>query len=421
MIEPSREPAAARLSYAEFVTMVALLMALNAMAVDVILPALQQMGENLSVADENARQLPLTAYIVLFGLSQIVYGPLSDHFGRRPVLLFGLAVYTLACLGAAIAESFTALLVMRAVQGIGAGATRVIAISVVRDTYGGRKMASVMSLAMMVFMAIPIIAPTLGQGILIVAGWRAILVAIALFGVVMAVWCFLRLPETLAEENRRALRLGGVMEAFRIVLTTRVAFAYAISTALIFGCLFGFLNSAQQVYQEVYGLGALFPIAFSSGALFIAAASFANSRVVERLGMRLLSHSALAGFAAISALLCLIAILDDGEVPFWAFYFLNLIAFGLFGFIGTNFNALAMDPLGHVAGTASSVLGFLQTFVGGVLGAAIGLAYNGTVLPLSLGFLILSLMSFATIILTERTRLFGRMEQSSAQPAALKR
>jgi DHA1 family bicyclomycin/chloramphenicol resistance-like MFS transporter len=409
----SGEPPAVRLRYAEFVTMVALLMALNAMAVDIILPALQQMGANLGVADENARQLPLTAYIVLFGISQIVYGPLSDHFGRRPILLFGLAVYSLACIGAAFAESFTMLLFMRGIQGIGAGATRVIAVSVVRDTYGGRKMASVMSLAMMVFMAIPIIAPTLGQGILIVAGWRSILLAIALFGVVMSVWCFVRLPETLAEANRRALKIGPVMEAFRIVLTTRVAFAYAISTALLFGCLFGFLNSAQQVYQEVYGLGALFPIAFSSGALFIALASFTNSRIVERLGMRLLSHGALAGFAAISALLSVIAILDGGQVPFWLFYFLNLIAFGCFGFIGTNFNALAMDPLGHVAGTASSVLGFLQTFVGGVLGAGIGLAYDGTVLPLSLGFLILSLLSFATIFLTERNRLFGRVQAAA--------
>jgi DHA1 family bicyclomycin/chloramphenicol resistance-like MFS transporter len=419
MNENSGEPPAARLRYAEFVTMVALLMALNAMAVDIILPALQQMGANLGVADENARQLPLTAYIVLFGVSQIVYGPLSDHFGRRPILLFGLAVYSLACVGAALAESFAMLLLMRGIQGIGAGATRVIAVSVVRDTYGGRKMASVMSLAMMVFMAIPIIAPTLGQAILIVAGWRSILVAIALFGIVMSVWCFLRLPETLAEANRRALKIGPVMEAFRIVLTTRVAFAYAISTALLFGCLFGFLNSAQQVYQEVYGLGALFPIAFSSGAFFIALASFTNSRIVERLGMRLLSHGALAGFAAISALLSLIAIVDDGQVPFWMFYFLNLIAFGFFGFIGTNFNALAMDPLGHVAGTASSVLGFLQTFVGGVLGAGIGLAYDGTVLPLSLGFLILSLLSFATIFVTERHRLFGRRPAAEAGRGAI--
>jgi DHA1 family bicyclomycin/chloramphenicol resistance-like MFS transporter len=408
MREQSGEPPAARLPYAEFVTMVALLMALNAMAVDVILPALQQMGEALAVADENTRQLPLTAYIAFFGISQIIYGPLSDHLGRRPVLLVGLAIYALGCVGAAASGSFAMLLAMRAVQGIGAGATRVIAVSVIRDTFGGRKMASVMSLAMMVFMAVPIIAPVLGQGILIVAGWRAILLAIAAFGLIMAAWCFIRLPETLAPEKRRPLKAAPVMEAFGIVLTNRIACGYAMSTALIFGCLFGFLNSAQQVYQEVYGLGALFPLAFSSGALFIAVASFTNSRLVERLGMRLLSHSALAGFALTSAVLSAVAFVDQGYVPFLWFYVLMVVALCLFGFIGTNFNALAMDPLGHVAGTASSVLGFLQTFVGGVLGAGIGLAYDGTVLPLALGFLILSLLSFGIIFLTERDRLFGR-------------
>ena len=408
MIEHSGEPpAAAAMPYFEFVAMVALLMALNAMAVDVILPALQQMGASLSVSAENQRQLPITAYIALFGVSQLVYGPLSDHFGRRRVLFFGLALYALASLGAAFAGSFAMLLTMRAIQGIGAGATRVIAISVVRDTFDGRKMASVMSLVMMVFMAVPIVAPTLGQGILMLAGWRAILILVAVSGLVMAVWCFLRLPETLAERNRRPLQVGRILEAFRIVLTNRVAFGYAISTALVFGCLFAFLNSAQQIYQEVYGLGALFPIVFSSGAIFIAAASFTNSRIVERLGMRLLAHGALAGFACVSALLSTIALFDDGQIPFAAFYALTTVALCLFGFIGTNFNALAMDPLGHVAGTASSVLGFLQTFVGGLIGAVIGLTYDRTVLPLALGFLSLSAASFVILVFTERGRLFG--------------
>lgn len=417
MLDQTAEPAAAPIPYVEFVAMVALLMALNAMAIDIILPALQQMGESLSVHEENARQLPLTAYILFFGFSQLVYGPLSDRFGRRPVLLFGLGVYTVACIGAALTESFAALLAMRALQGIGAGATRVIAIAVVRDVYGGRRMASVMSLAMMVFMIVPIFAPMLGQVLLVAAGWRAILAAMAAFGLTMSVWCLLRLPETLREENRRPLKPARVIEAFRIVIGNRTAFGYAIGTALTFGCLFGFLNSAQQVYQEIFGLGALFPVAFSSAAVLIAAASFTNSRLVERLGMRRLSHSALLGFTAISAALCLIAIVGEGHVPFWAFFLLTLFAFGLFGFIGTNFNALAMDPLGHVAGTASSVVGFLQTFLGGVLGAGIGYAYDGTVLPLSLGFLILSLASFGMIALTERRRLFGRMDERGAPPA----
>ncbi len=410
MSQSPASPPAARLPYWEFVAIVALLMALNAMAIDVILPALQQMGESLNVADENTRQLPLTAYIVSFGLSQLVYGTLSDRFGRRPILIAGLIVYVIGCTGSAFAGSFTMLLATRALQGIGAGATRVIAIAVIRDTFGGRRMASVMSLAMMVFMAVPIIAPGLGQIVLMVSGWRAILGFIALFGLLMTVWCYLRLPETLAPEDKRELRLGPIVEAFRIVVSNRVAAGYALGAGLIFGCLFAYLNSAQQIFQNEYGLGPFFPLVFSSGAVLIAVGSFTNSRIVERLGMRLLSHSALAAFAAISALLCLIAIFDEGHVPFWVFYGATLLTFGLFAFIGTNFNALAMDPLGHVAGTASSVLSSVQTFLGGVLGALVGLAYDGTVLPLSLGFLLMSLSSFVVIALTERRRLFGRQE-----------
>jgi DHA1 family bicyclomycin/chloramphenicol resistance-like MFS transporter len=403
-------PPGARLPHAEFVALVALLMALNAMAIDVILPALQQMGESLGVESENTRQLPLTAYVATFGLSQLAYGTISDRFGRRPVLLVGLSVYVVGSLGAALAGDFAMLLAMRAVQGIGAGATRVIAISVVRDTFGGRRMASVMSLAMMVFMVVPIIAPIEGQAILAVAGWRAILAAIGLFGLAMTIWCYLRLPETLLDENRRPLRLGPVMEAFATVIGNRVACGYAIGTGLLFGGLFGFLNSAQQIYQGTYGIGALFPLAFSASAVSIAIASFLNSRLVERLGMRLLSHTALLAFAAISALLCVIAVLNEGHVPFWIFFACTLAAFTTFAFMGTNFNALAMDPLGHVAGTASSVVSSLQTILGGALGAIVGLLYDGTVLPLSLAFLVLSLLSFAIIVLTERHRLFGRLD-----------
>jgi DHA1 family bicyclomycin/chloramphenicol resistance-like MFS transporter len=224
------------------------------------------------------------------------------------------------------------------------------------------------------------------------------------------------LPETLADENRRPLRVGPVLEAFRIVVTNRVASGYAIGTGLVFGCLFAFLNSAQQIYQETYGIGALFPLVFSASAVFIAVASFANSRLVERLGMRLLSHSALVVFAAMSALLYAIAVLDQGHVPLWVFFGCTSVAFCTFAFMGTNFNALALDPLGHVAGTASSVVSSLQTILGGVLGAIIGLAYDGTVFPLALGFVILSLFSFGIIVLTERNRLFGRLDSTTAHP-----
>jgi DHA1 family bicyclomycin/chloramphenicol resistance-like MFS transporter len=405
--QPAEPPAAAALPYVEFVAMVAFLMALNAMAIDIMLPALQQMGESLSVADENARQLALTAYIAVFGASQIFYGPASDRFGRRSVLLFGLGLYSAGCIGGVLSTDFTMLLAMRALQGLGAGATRVIAVAVVRDTFGGRRMASVMSLVMMVFMTVPIIAPTVGQGIAMISGWRGILFFVAVSGVGMMVWCWMRLPETLRDEDRRPLRPGPVLEAFRIVVTNSVSAAYAFGTALMFGAIFAFLNSAQQIYQETYGLGAAFPLYFSSGAVFMAATAFFNSRLVESLGMRRLSHTAMLVFATVTGLFFLVALFDNGHVPFWLFYIFTTVALCQFGFIGTNFNALAMEPHGHVAGTASAVLSSLQTVLGGVIGAIVGYAYDGTVLPLALGLFVLALANIAVVLSVERGRFLG--------------
>ena len=394
------------LPYWELVTMVASLMALNAAAIDIFIPALQDMGAALGVNDENQRQFVITSYVVGFGAAQIFYGPLSDRFGRRPVLFFGLGVYLAASLAAVFAPTFAALLALRTIQGIGAAATRVIAVSVVRDCFGGRRMASVMSLVMMVFMAIPVIAPNIGQLILLVGNWREISLAVFLFSLAVLIWTVLRLPETLHPEDRRPLTVERVAHAFRIVVTNRVAFGYTIATALIFGVLFGFINQAEQLYTEVYGLGPAFTLYFSAVAIFMAAASFLNSRLVERIGMRRLSHGALTGFCALSGLHLLLAWLMGGATPFWLFFALVVPTFCLFGFIGTNFNALAMDPLGHVAGTASSVLGFMQTLGGGLFGAAIGYFYDETLIPLFTGFLALSLCSLLIVYIAEGGRFF---------------
>jgi MFS transporter, DHA1 family, multidrug resistance protein len=398
---------AGRIPYVEFVLLIASLMALNAMAVDIMLPALQQIGADLSVADPNSRQLTITSYILGFAVAHLIYGPLSDRFGRKPVLLAGLLIYSVAGLAAAVAGSFSLLLAFRALQGIGAAATRVVAVAVVRDVYEGRKMASVMSLAMMVFMAVPILAPSLGQAVLLVSDWPAIFGLIAAAGIAVTVWSMFRLPETLPMERRRPLNPASVFGAFRVVLTNRMAFGYAAATSLIFGVLFAFLNSSQQIYVEIYGLGVWFPIAFSAGAVLIAVASFTNSRLVQRLGMRRLAHGALLVFAIISGLLAIISALNDHSAPFPVFFVLMSLGLCCFGFIGTNFNALAMEPLGAVAGTAASVLGAMQTFGGGLIGALIGQAYDGTITPLATGFLVLALAALGVVLIVERGRLFG--------------
>lgn len=388
--------------------MVAALMALNALAIDVFIPALQEIGSALDVAQDNRRQFVISAYIIGFGAAQIVYGTISDRFGRRPVLLFGLAVYVAASAAAAWSPNFETLLALRFIQGVGTAATRVIAISVVRDTFGGARMASVMSLVMMVFMAVPLIAPNVGQIIILFGNWQSVFWVTGIFGLAMAVWSFIRLPETLHPEYRLPLTARRVAGAFRVVVTTRAAFGYALATALVFGVLFAFINQAEQLFTVSFGLGDWFTLAFSGIAVFMAGASFTNSRLVERLGMRRLSHAALALFTGGTALaLALAMILGQGGMPFWLFFGLMASIFACFGFIGTNFNALALDPLAHVAGTASSVLGFLQTLGGGILGAVVAYQFDGTVVPLFAGYLVLSLGAMACVAWAEGGRLFG--------------
>ncbi|GAA6154951.1 multidrug effflux MFS transporter [Pyruvatibacter sp. HU-CL02332] len=398
--------------------MVAALMALNALAIDVFIPALQDIGEALSVEDENRRQFVITAYIMGFGIAQLFYGTISDRFGRRPVLMFGLAVYVGASALASYVPNFESLLAIRFIQGIGTAATRVIAVSIVRDTFGGARMASVMSLVMMVFMAVPLIAPNIGQLIILFGDWQSVFWVTGILGAVMAVWSYIRLPETLHPEYRMPLTFTRVSSAFKVVVTTRASFGYALATALTFAVLFAFISQAEQLFTQTFGLGDLFTLAFSGTVVFMAAASFMNSRLVERMGMRRLSHTALMCFAGLILLALALALGLGDAFPFWLFSLMIASIFACFGFIGTNFNALAMDPLGHVAGTASSVLGFLQTFVGGVLGATIGYMYDGTAVPLFAGYLMLALGAIACVAMAEGGSLFGADDDLAMPPVA---
>lgn len=397
-------PGALRIPRWEFIGLCASLMALNALAIDIMLPALQQIGASLGVEQPNHRQYVITAYIVAFGVAQLFFGPVSDRFGRRVPLLAGLAIYIAGAFAATLAPTFEVVLLCRFVQGIGAAATRVIAISIVRDAFGGRRMAEIMSLIFMVFMAIPVVAPGLGQLIMLFAEWHLIFAAMGAGALAVTLWAAARLPETLHPEYRRPFSAKAITGGFRIVLSNRSALCYTGAGMVIFGALFGFINSAQQVYVELYDLGKLFPVVFAAIASLMALSNFANSRLVGAFGMRRLSQFALLAFMLISSLWFAFSL--AGPVPFPLFitlFTLDMLAFGL---LGSNFNALAMEPLGHVAGTASSVLGFTQTFGGGVIGTIIGQAYNGTVTPLAAGFCIVSILAFAMVFIAERGKLF---------------
>ncbi|TDQ34818.1 DHA1 family bicyclomycin/chloramphenicol resistance-like MFS transporter [Phyllobacterium brassicacearum] len=408
-MDASADTSAARLKgmgKTEFIAMMAMLMAINALAIDIMLPGLQEIGASLGVASENHRQYVISAYLMGFAVSQLFYGPISDRFGRRVPMFTGLVVYVVSALACVFVPSFTSLLLFRLLQGIGSAATRVITISIVRDVYGGRMMAEVMSLIMMVFMIVPVIAPGTGQAVMLFGNWHLIFIFMAAIASAVLVWVYLRLPETLDPADVRPFTLKSVAQGFRIVLTNRVALCYTLANSFIFGALFGFINSAQQIYVGIYDLGVWFPVAFAGVAVTMAFSSFVNSRFVGRFGMRRLSHGALLAFLGINGFWLLLTLFGPHPTPFVLYMLLFALAMFQFGWIGANFNALAMEPLGHVAGTASSVLGFMSTAGGGAIGALIGQAYDGTTLPLVAGYFVLSLIGLIFVLIAERGRLF---------------
>ena len=389
----------------EFIALAAALMALNALAIDIMLPGLQQIGASLGVADENARQYVISAYFGGLAFALLGYGPASDRFGRRGPLLFGLGVYVIAAFAAAFAPNFETLLALRFIQGVGAASTRVIAVSMVRDRFGGRAMAEIMSLIFMVFMIIPVVAPGLGQLVMLLGTWHMIFTSMAGIALVIVFWAWSRLPETLHPDDRRPFTLASIREAFGIVLTSRVPLWYTLASMTVFGALFGFINSAQQIYVGIYGLGVWFPVVFAAVAGLMAVSSFLNSRLVNRFGMRRLSHSAVLGFLSVSSIWLVWSMF--GELPLAAFIVLFAAAMFQFGWIGSNFNSISMEPLGHIAGSASAVQGFIQTLGGGIIGAALGQMFDGTTTPLAAGFAGLAAIGLVMVLIAEKGRLFG--------------
>ncbi|HEY8575531.1 MAG TPA: multidrug effflux MFS transporter [Devosia sp.] len=399
------------LSRPEFIALMAALMALNALAIDVMLPALPYMGEALGVVSENERQYVVSSYMLGMGIAVLAFGPLSDRFGRRGPLLAGMGIYIAAAIAAIFAPSFATLLILRFIQGMGAASVRVIAMSIVRDRYSGREMAEVMSLTFMVFMAIPIIAPGIGQVLLLTGPWQTIFIFMGLLAAAFWAWTYFRLPETLAVEHRRPLTFSGIFQSFKIVFTNRVAISYGLAGTFMFGALFGFISSSQQIYVDIYGLGVYFPVAFAAMAGLMAVSSFTNSKIVRRFGMRRLSHGAILSFTGFSAIWLAFAL--SGYLPLWLFFSLLSIIMFSFGWASSNMNSLSMEPLGAVAGTASAVFGFIQTVGGALIGSYTGQHFDGTTVPAATGYFAMGALALIFILIAEKGRLFGVGEQYS--------
>ncbi|MEM8742518.1 MAG: multidrug effflux MFS transporter [Pseudomonadota bacterium] len=392
------------ISFVSFVSLLAALVALNAMATDIMLPALPDMGATLRAASTTEVQSVITAYLVGFGLGQIFMGLVSDRFGRRIPMLAGLAVYCVASLVVVISGDLTTVLIARFMQGVGGAAPRVIVTAAVRDCYSDRPMAKVMSLVMMVFMAAPIVAPALGQLTLALAPWQVIFAMLALYGAVLLAICWLRFPETLPPERRIEIRRAEVIGGFGAVLGDRQTMGYVLAAGTVFGALFGYINTSQQLLVEVHGLGAWFPAVFAATAVSIAVASFVNARLVERHGMRLLSHSASCLFLLVSLAMLGLDLVGALSTA-WLIGLMVVIAL-LMGLVFPNFNTLAMTRQGSVAGIAASVTGAGSTLLGAVVGYVIGQAFDGTATPMALGFVSMAAATLAALFYAERGRLF---------------
>jgi len=395
-----------KLSFVEFVVLTAAMMALTAISIDIMLPALPEIGAALGVASANDRQLVVILYMVGFAAGQLFFGPLSDHIGRKPALTAGLAIFIVGTLAALVSSEFATLLAARLVQGVGAAAPRVIAIAVVRDLYGGRQMARVMSFAMMVFIVIPVLAPSIGQALIHIGNWYWTFYALLVMATLIAAWAGLRLPETAAPalglERPMSLR-----DSLKAAIFDPRTMAYGAAGGFMFGCLLAYVASSQQVFVEVFGMGAAFPVVFGAIASVMAVASFVNARLVGRMGMRRLSHAALLGFVALS--LCLAVAAATGVAGILVYAVLVAGAFFLFGLIAPNFNAIAMEPQGHNAGMASSVTGSLSTAIGAIAGGLVAHAFDGTVFPIAMGFVACSLLATLIVFAVEGKRsFFGR-------------
>ena len=397
-------PPAHKISFVEFVTLTAALMALTALSIDIMLPALPEIGTALGVKSENDRQLIIVIYMAGFAAGQLIYGPLSDRIGRKPTLMAGLAIFVAGTLGALLSGSFDSLLAARLVQGIGAASPRVIALAIVRDLYSGRQMARVMSFAMMVFIIIPVLAPSLGQGLLHLGDWHLTFYALLALGLGVTVWSALRLPETARAVIDHAQQ-SSLLSSFKAVVMEPQTVVYGAASGFMFGCLLAYVASAQQVFVDVYALGEYFPIVFGAVASVMAIASFVNSRLVGPLGMRRVSHNALIGFVLVAIVLSIVV--KAGAANVWIFSGLIAAEFFLFGLIAPNFNALAMEPQGRNAGMASSVIGGLSTAIGATAGGVIGRMFDGTPLPLALGFAGCSLITLGMVYRLEGRSEFG--------------
>ena len=388
----------------EFIVLVALLNAMVAMSIDTMLPAIGTIASELGAADANSRQYIITVFFGGMTIGTLIYGPWSDSIGRKPAIFAGLVFYgagTLLCL---FAQNFEAMLIGRAIQGFGAASPRIVSIAMVRDGYAGAAMAKIMSFVMTVFMLVPILAPSIGQLVILVASWRFIFAGFLVMGIIAAIWLWRRQPETLPRKHRSALSVETLYSAARAVLRHPVAMGYTLAVGCVFGSFIAYLGTSQQLFAEQYGQGEYFAIWFGVFAVAIAISMIVNARLVMRYGMRQLSKWALRGSIVLSALFLVASLVMNGHPPLWLLGFYLFTNFFCCGILFGNYNSIALEPMGRIAGMAAAISGSVSSLIAILAGSFIGQLYDGTVIPMAAGFTVLGLFAFALTEWAERRR-----------------
>ncbi len=373
----------------EFIALMATLMAMVAFTIDTILPALSAIAYDMGVVQGNRRQYVLIIVFLGINIGTFVFGPLSDAIGRKRPILIGGSLFFVGSILGTYTHNFDVLLLARFLQGLGISAMQVISIAIIRDQYKGDAMARISSFVMTAFIIAPCIAPLIGQLIISHGSWRFIFVFLLVMAVISTSWFWMRQHETLHPEKRIPFRYKTFLSGIIEVVTHRTTLPYAIASGLLFGAFMGYLVSSQQIFQDIYGVGALFPIYFAILALTFGSATFINGTLVLKFGMRTLCHYGLFSIWGISiCVLIIVYIFDISIFPLPIFLGVLCLYFFWEGLSFGNLNAIAMEPMGHIAGIATSIIGFIRGAVGITTGYLVGNAFDQTIIPLFIGLFI---------------------------------
>jgi DHA1 family bicyclomycin/chloramphenicol resistance-like MFS transporter len=379
----------------------ALMMSIVAISIDALLPALGLIGGEMRIVHENDVQLVIGFIFAGMAIGQLIAGPLSDALGRKPILFAGIALYLAGSVFCYFAQEFNLLLTGRFIQGLGVAAPYVTAVSVVRDKYSGRDMARIMSIVMMIFIIVPAIAPTLGQVVMHNAGWRAIFLLYIVYSITIGLWIAFRLEETLPREKRSRLEASAFIHGFKTVIGNKTTAIYMVCMGLLFGSFIGYLGASQQIFQVQFGVGEAFALYFGGLALVLGVASLANSKLVVKLGMRRICLWAMGTVVAISAVfLGLHYVVETVTLPMFLCY--ASVLFFMFGLMFGNINAIAMEPMGEVAGMASAIIGSVSSIMSIGLGTMIGQMYDNTLVPIAAGFTVLGCGAWVLMQIEQR-------------------